>query len=294
MFSSKYVKLFGFIILLIALLGAGVISFNAIRLKANEVENTYTINEEYQGVYIDVTTSDVNIYLSDTNENKVICIENNKISFNTKVENNILTINEKDERKFYDKLFSISSLEINLYLSNATLEILNITLSTGDINIAPGFNINNANIKTTTGDIEIESNITDNLEIKNSNGDIEIEKCDNLGDVDIITKTGDIDFENVNCKSLDVQINTGKTTLSNVLVTNDLRIEGTTGDVYLNKIDAENIYITLSTGDVIGSILSNKIFNAHSDTGNVVVPLIKEGGECNISTSTGEIIITIQ
>jgi len=68
-------------------------------------------------------------------------------------------------------------------------------------------------------------------------------------------------------------------------------MEGSTGDLVFNEFDASNIYVTLTTGDVKGTILSNKIFNVTSKTGNVRVPETYSGGICKVVVSTGNVNI---
>ena len=47
------------------------------------------------------------------------------------------------------------------------------------------------------------------------------------------------------------------------------------------------------TGDVTGSLCSEKVFIARSDTGHISVPETVNGGKCSITTDTGDIIITL-
>ena len=58
--------------------------------------------------------------------------------------------------------------------------------------------------------------------------------------------------------------------------------------------DADSILIKTSTGNVKGTLLSEKVFSAESDTGRVSIPKSYSGGECDISTSTGDIKIEIK
>ena len=52
-------------------------------------------------------------------------------------------------------------------------------------------------------------------------------------------------------------------------------------------------FIKTSTGKVVGSLLTEKVFNAKSDTGKVEVPNTTSGGSCTITTDTGKIQVTI-
>ena len=55
--------------------------------------------------------------------------------------------------------------------------------------------------------------------------------------------------------------------------------------------DADRIFVKTDTGYVKGSLLSDKVFIAQSDTGDVDVPKTITGGKCEIETDTGDIKI---
>lgn len=262
----------------------------AFYLKSTEETKTYIIEETFDKINIDVDIDNINIYQSD--ENKVVYVESENISLESKVASDTLFINRIDNRKFYDRMFNFSSFKLDLYLSKELIESLNIYCSTGDITIYEGFNFDNVDVSNSTGDVIIKSNVTTNLSIENSTGDIEIINCNKTGNIDVETSTGNVNLSNVNCNKLDISISTGDTRLNNVILKEDLNIDGSTGSVYLDSFDAANIYITLSTGNVNGTVLSSKFFIANSGTGYVSVPETREGGECKITVGTGNISIT--
>ena len=66
-----------------------------------------------------------------------------------------------------------------------------------------------------------------------------------------------------------------------------------TGDVNFNRSDALEIKVKVSTGDVTGNLLSPKIFYAETTTGKKDVPKTTVGGICEITTTTGDIIINM-
>jgi len=263
----------------------------ALYFKSTETSRIYNIQGSYNDIRIVGKNVDIDIYLSETNENKVVYVENKKVVFDTKVENGILTISETDTRKFYDKLFDISSLKIELYLTQELVNSLVVDASTGDINIDYKFTFTDVEINNSTGNILFKSNVSNNLTITNTTGNIKIENSNVSNRMYLKTKTGNININNVNCNKLDIGISTGSTKLINTIVTEDFNMTGSTGDVIFDGFDAKNIYVTISTGNVKGTILSSKIFIAKSNTGNVDVPETFEGGKCKITTSTGDIEI---
>ena len=81
--------------------------------------------------------------------------------------------------------------------------------------------------------------------------------------------------------------------MKNVIASEKFFIERDTGDIELEGIDAAEISIKTSTGDVEGWVLSEKVFIPKSSTGDIDVPKTVNGGRCEITTSTGDIEISI-
>ena len=283
--------------ILLSLAGVVVLLFvialcRSIYLKRTEVTEIYNIEQSYDDIKIIGYTSDINIYLSSNGENKVVYTENKKINTKINVVEGVLTIDQNDNRMFYDMLFNFTDFKIKLYLSQELIESIEFNTKTGDINIDKGFTFNDVNINNYTGDIGFKSNVINNLNIKNSTGDVEISNSNVGGNLNVETSTGDIELHNVKCNKLDVIVKTGDTELFNTLVTTDLNLKSSTGDVEFEGFDASNIYVTAKTGDVEGTILSSKIFVARSETGRVIVPETLTGGICKITVSTGNIKIS--
>jgi len=82
--------------------------------------------------------------------------------------------------------------------------------------------------------------------------------------------------------------------LKNVIAAERFSIDRSTGDVNFDGCDAAEIYVNTDTGDVEGSLLSEKVFIANTDTGKKKVPNTVSGGRCEIRTDTGDIEITIK
>lgn len=259
-------------------------------LKGTEILSTYNINVEYNEIIIDSEVYDINIHLS--NENKIIYKSNKKIYFDIEVVDEKLKLKQIDERKFYDKFFDFNKLYVDIYLTKDTIKLLEIENNTGDVWCEKGFVFENVLINNSTGDIKLESNIQNDLEVTCSTGDIKLKNINILGNTILKTNTGDIYFHNVNCGSLEVKVKTGDTHLVDTIVKNDFTLNGRTGNVILESFDASNINIKVTTGNIQGTLLSSKFFIAKSDTGPVIVPETREGGECRLITDTGKIIIS--
>ena len=73
-----------------------------------------------------------------------------------------------------------------------------------------------------------------------------------------------------------------------------LSAESTSGGVELDGCDGGAIYIETSSGSVKGTLLSDKIFITDTSSGRVDVPRSSVGGECEIITTSGNIVIKIK
>ena len=319
------------LVTIITIIAGAVLTVGALSFNSSLEIKTHEINENYNKVNISVTVEDINIYLSNNNENKVICKENEQLYFKVEVVNGTLNIENVDERKFYNRIISFYRNSLEIYLSNDLIEALNIEASTCDITVNSGFVFNTLDVKNSTGDISLYSSVLSSTNITNSTGDIEIKNSQILGNMKVFTSTGDIEVSSANANSLDIStstgevdiyeckvlsniniqgrtgdielknttcydlaisLSTGEVSLIGLIALNNIDIEGTTGDVLFTNIDALNITVNLSTGDVEGTILTSKFFIAKSDTGRVIVPETREGGECRITVITGDINIS--
>ena len=272
--------------------------------------NTYEITDDFTNITIDESECDLDIVYI-TEGVSVVKEVSNKLHI-VKVKDDTLTIKEQDNRAWYEYLFDFADTEMTLYLNKNTFGNLTINSSTGDIKISNKFTFKSVNIESSTSDIEFNSKVLEDIKIYLSTGDIEISDV-TASNIDLRVSTGEVEIENLSCvNELKINVSTGKTTLdnvtckdfystgstgkiflNNVIISNNMDIKRNTGDVKLDKCDALNIFIETSTGDVKGTLLSNKIFNVETDTGDKRVPESMTGGKCNITTNTGDIIIEV-
>lgn len=91
---------------------------------------------------------------------------------------------------------------------------------------------------------------------------------------------------------LSIETDTGEVSISG-LVFERMEIQDGVGDVIFDACDAGEISVTTDTGDVTGTLLTEKVFYTHTDTGSVNVPRTTTGGRCEITTDTGDIEIDL-
>lgn len=235
--------------------------------------NTYQVNEDFNSITMLTDTADILFVRSDDKVCKVVCYEMTNLKHTTTVQDGTLTINVIDDRKWYDHIgITFGTPKTTVYLPEAEYDSLLIKEHTGDIEVPEDFKFGTMDIATSTGDITV-SGVT----------------CE--GDLKINVSTGKVNLTDIKCKNFISNGSTGDVSLKNMIATEMFSIERSTGDVKFDDCDATEIWINTDTGDVTGKLLSEKIFITQTSTGDVNVPKSTNGGKCEITTSTGDIII---
>ena len=277
-------------------------------------KNEHKISDDFTDINIIGDTADIILAIADDDKCKVVCFEEKTASHSVAVEGGVLTIAVNDEKSWLDYIgFNFSTPSVTVYLPEGSYGNLKIESDTGDIKLPKEIKLGSIDISLTTGDVDCGASVADTIKIKTSTGDIKLTDVsaelinlsvstgditatgiDCAKDVSLSVSTGKSQLSDVKCGSLTSTGNTGDITLTGVVASGKLSIERTTGDVELVGSDAGEIWIETSTGKVSGSLLSAKIFITNTNTGDIDVPKSTSGGICEITTSTGDIKITIE
>ena len=297
---------------------------------SNFETNTHEIKEDFSGIDIKTDTADIAIFPSEDGSCSVVCYEREMQNHTVEVEGGKLSVKINDTRKWYQSLFNFGQDKISVYLPKAEYASLFLKTDTGDVEIAD-FKFGTVQINGSTGDIKSSASVSGSLNINLSTGDATLSSL-SAGEITVKCSTGDIKIENIKtnganlsvstgrvtvinselsgilkikvstgksylenlkCQSLESEGDTGDLSMKNVIATGKMNIERSTGDVKFDASDAEEITVKTSTGSVKGTLLSEKVFVPRSDTGDIEVPKTKNGGFCEITTDTGNIIISI-
>ena len=278
-------------------------------------ENTHAVSEEFSGIAVQTRTADILLVPSDDGSCRVVCKEEKKVKHSVTVKDGILTVSRVDERAWYDYIgIDAGDPEITLYLPQAEYAALVIEGGTGDVEIPRDFSFASIDVSVDTGDVTCLASASGVIELSADTGDILLEgvtakgiglrtstggisvldvSCE--GNTQVSVTTGKVVLQDVACKNLSSKGGTGCIELKSVIVAEGLSIERSTGDVTFAGCDAFEILVTTDTGDVTGTLLTEKVFRAFTDTGDVDVPEVTMGyGTCEIRTDTGDIEMKIQ
>lgn len=286
------------------------------KLSSARIERrTVEINGEFRNIRIDTRWSDVALFASKDGGCRVEFTEEEKMKHRVTVENGTLRIEQTDTRKWYDYigLTGFGKTAVRVYLPETEYGALFVKGTTGDITVPAGFGFEKADIINTTGDIAFEATCSGRLCLQITTGDIrvsgtsaaEMELAATTGDIGLFSvkcegtirlrvTTGDTDLEDVSCAALDSVGSTGDAHFINVIAGEKLAARRSTGDVRLEYCDAGELILKTGTGDITGSLLSEKVFIARSDTGRIRVPETVTGGTCKVTTDTGDIDLEVR
>ena len=281
--------------------------------KAKYQTNTIEISEKFRNISIKTETEDITFIPSPDKKCRVEFYEHEKVKPVASVQDGTLSVSAKDTRRWYEQISLFSGApKITVYLPQSDYGSLVIEESTGDISIPGGLTFAEIGIKVSTGDVDCDASSEGPIRIKTGTGHIHAENI-SAGELDLSVSTGKIEVSSADCRgNMNVSVSTGKTmlkdaackdlistgstgdiALENVTASGTISIKRSTGDVKFDRCDAGELSVITDTGDVTGSLRSEKIFIAESDTGRIEVPETTSGGKCRISTDTGKIIITI-
>lgn len=301
---------------LIIILGVmTVLKWDWSRFSTDKFEsNSSEITEEYKNISITTNTAHIVFIPSENEKTVVTCYERDNEKHTVTVKDNTLTVELVDTRKWYEHIgITMGTPKITVYLPMNEYAALTVNGSTGDVSLPQAFKFESIDISISTGDANCYSSAAGAINIKTRTGHINV--CDlSAGTLELCVTTGNVTASGVSCEGkVNVSVSTGKSYLSdvrckelisngdtgdismmNVIATDKFSVERSTGDVKLEGCDAAEIVITTDTGDVWGSLLSDKVFITHTDTGKVDTPKTTVGGRCEITTDTGDIKIQIK
>ena len=282
----------GFLLLVCALALAGFDLDLDVLTIDNMVTNTYEVEQTFDRISISNTDCDLRFQPSQDGTCSVTCHENENISHAVAVENGTLTVTRSDERKWFERWsFNISgsNTEIVVSLPQDEYDALSINSASGNIYLPGGFTFGDVDIQSMSGDISFLSDATGSVGITSISGEIYVSGI-NASAAGIRSTSGDIFLGDSSVTgALETGSTSGEIDLDSV-VCGQFSARNVSGDVDLVHCDAHELQITSTSGDVSGSLLTGKVFNADTVSGNIELPPSDPaGGLCEVSTTSGDI-----
>ena len=257
------------------------------------VTNTHEITEAFSSIALVTDTADIT-FVPTEGACRVVCCERENGLHRVFVENGTLTVGLEEQRAWYEHIsVNIASPKITVYLPQGVYGHVGIKTDTGAVEMPKEFQFESADISLSTGRIRWSASVEEEAKLRTHTGHVQVEDI-SLQSLSVTVSTGKAELKNIRCETLRSKGSTGDILLENVIASGQLSVERDTGDVTLDGCDAAEIFIETDTGDITGTLLTEKVFDAHSDTGRVAVPKTGSGGSCKLNTDTGDIKITVK
>lgn len=277
----------------------------------NYVTNTYEIAEPFTDISVTTGDLDINLIPSKDNKCKVVCKETDRITHNVNVVNNTLMIEENNSLEWFDYIrigFYWENTQIDIYLSENKYNALDISTSSGNINVSNDFYFNKADITASSGDVNFMSEVKNELSVAASSGDIlltsvkanDVNASASSGDIRCVDSliynritssatSGDIILKNCDADFFWLETTSGDSELGDCEAEYDMHIESTSGEIELDRCDADNLELTSTSGDITGTLLTDKTFFTDTNSGDIDVPKTVADGRCEARTTSGDI-----
>ena len=249
------------IVLLVLLFGILMWGMNKDKFTFNsetkQVKNETISLENIDQINFSTKSNDVEVYVSNTNELRVVQYSSKKTKekdlFTLKKENNTLKIEDNYNDFCVGFCFNVGA-RYEIYLPNTYTKNLSINEISGDITIDElDINLNNLTLNTTSGDIEIKSNIKAN-------------------NIKIDTKSGEIQTNNLSA--------------------NNINIQSISGDLYLESLTGKDIYLHTISGEVEVNKAVGKL-DIKTTSGDIEIEHFTIKDNSKIASTSGEINVNL-
>lgn len=259
------------VIIALALIGFMIMvmngSYKGFKIFKQE-KNILLVDEKYENKFnkisITNTSSDIFIRKSDSDNYRVV-IYGKKDSAEVNVNGDELTIKNNKKSVCIGFCFNIEKARIEVYM--------------------PSNYAKNIDIKSTSGDLEMDDFKDLKFKIKATSGDLNI---GNIDSADIVITSGDIQMRDVN--SLTIDSRSGDIDVNRV---NDIvEIKNTSGDITINTVNIKkNSSIDSTSGDVVINSSNEIYYDASAKSGDVKINNNYRKSECEfrINTTSGDI-----
>ncbi len=280
----------------------------------NIAPNEHLVFVEFDSIEISSMSETVVILPSTDGKTKIVADETKNMYSTVEITGNTLKVRYVDARMWFERMgVQVDIPTLTLYLPEGSYKALKVSTQSAKIKCDTELlSFENAELSASSGAIEFSANVTKTLSAKTSSGKIELagmkpsaltvqassgklELCDIVCDTLVLkTSSGKAELENIRLTTLTAQAHSGAVELENVVAAGSIKIDTSSGNIDLDRCDANELSLSASSGRIRGTLLSGKIFNIESNSGNIICPpSTNDGGICTASTSSGNIVIEI-
>ena len=191
--------------------------------------------------------------------------------------------------------FCFQSVEIRTKSGNlsfsASAEQTRLWATSGNISVCGG-SVGAAEAESTSGNILFENVRAASLYSHSTSGKTLFSSVECGGALDASATSGTVELSGVTCGALSANTSSGRVRAENTVCASHLSAATTSGDIRLADCDAQTISVKSTSGDVDARILTPKRVRWKTASGSVSVPDDADGGQMNVTTTSGSIRVS--
>lgn len=256
----------------------------------------YEVTDAFTDIRVEDLECNVRILRAADGPCRVVCPEmrDGSVYHTVTVNGGELSVQRHDQRKWYQRIgVSLGTPDVEVCLPEKEYGRLALHSTAGSIRVDDGFTFESARLESISGSVQMLSEVEKELQVQSTSGRVAIE---NASPEKLTAKSvsSRVELAHIRGGEIIAQSTSGRIELADVVAERSLYAKSISGGVALDGCDGGTIWIETTSGSVKGSILSDKTFMTHSTSGSVKVPRCAGGGECEITTASGSIVLEIR
>lgn len=244
-------------------------------------ERSIAIDDNMEKININSTAADIEVEFSNSISSEIKMITEGKFASDKSFEdiindfkysNNTANISTKESS------LSFGLFKLKLYIPSKYKNNIDINTVSGDTICSNSNTLSSINIKSTSGDIELNNLTTQNTSISVISGELDIKNC-TTSKSNINTTSGDVYAENSDLGISKIKTTSGDIDIDMINLGKSMDINSTSGDVYLTVPSTENFNVNFSS-------LSGEIYDDSSHkSGEKTINVTTKSGDLDISNN---------
>ena len=219
-----------------------------------------------------------------------------KITTTVEVADGVLTVQQKDLRKWYEFLgWSGNRGDLTLFLPEKDYTKLTVDSGSGSVELKTPYAFGEVNIEVGSGKISAQGLTAESLKTYIGSGSGTLSGVTVNGAFTATLSSGSMNLTGVRAASLSTKISSGKLTMTETVVAQNAEMHISSGSVILDGFDAATMDVHISSGSLRGTLLTAKNFDTHASSGSIEVPPSdSSAGLCKIQVSSGSAKLEIK
>ncbi len=237
------------------------------------VEKTYEVTEDFENLQLDFSSNDLQVLPSENGKMKLVCYESDNITYDVKVENKTLVIEEKIDTtigSIFNFEFNFEDQTNKLYLPKDQYKDFELNLNSGDFTSNESFTFRDVNLDVSSGDVYLSDLIARDLFVDCS--------------------SGDVGLSGVSVENLTANVSSGRIDIENTYVNKILKMKSSSGSASLIKTQCTEADIRVGSGSIeVADFTAADGFDIHVSSGSANLNNVVTDGFFRVKTGSGSI-----